>query len=215
VAGHVPIGAPTPDEGEGPGLTVPREGRESPCWRSLTYARNVTTRPTETNKKEPRGGSIRPAEPDDVPAILGLVHELAVYEKEPNAVEATEARFRAALFPPDRVPTAFAHVAVVDGTVVGMAIWYVTFSTWLGSSGIWLEDLFVSGEHRGCGLGKAMLATLAAVCAERGYGRLEWWVLKWNTPSIGFYDSIHGQPMNDWLTYRLQGAALDALIETA
>ena len=148
-----------------------------------------------------------------MPAILGLVHELAVYEKEPNAVEATEAHFTVALFPQDRVPTAFAHVAVVDGTVVGMAIWYVTFSTWLGRGGIWLEDLFVSPEHRGSGLGKAMLATLAAVCAERGYGRLEWWVLRWNTPSIGFYDSIGGQPMDEWLTYRLEGRALDALVE--
>jgi GNAT superfamily N-acetyltransferase len=175
----------------------------------------VTTRDMESGANDPRGGSIRPAEPDDVPAILGLVHELAVYEKEPNAVEATEAHFTAALFPQDRVPTAFAHVAVVDGTVVGMAIWYVTFSTWLGRGGIWLEDLFVSPEHRGSGLGKAMLATLAAVCAERGYGRLEWWVLKWNTPSIGFYDSIGGQPMDEWLTYRLEGRALDALAETA
>jgi len=150
-----------------------------------------------------------------VPAILRLVHELACYEREPSAVEATEAHFRAALFPQDRAPTAFAHVAVVNGTVVGMAIWYVTFSTWLGRSGIWLEDLFVSSEHRGSGLGKGLLATLAAVCAERDYGRLEWWVLRWNTPSIGFYNSIGGQPMNEWLTYRLDGRALTALIKTA
>lgn len=147
-------------------------------------------------------------------AILGLVHELAIYEKEPQAVEATEAHFHASLFPENRSATAFAHVAVVDGEVVGMAIWYVTFSTWLGRSGIWLEDLYVSPEHRGFGLGKAMLATLASVCAERGYGRLEWWVLKWNTPSIGFYESIGGQPMDDWLTYRLEGRALDALVRT-
>jgi len=94
-----------------------------------------------------------------VPAILGLVHELAVYEKEPDAVEATEIDFREALFPRNCPPTAFAHVAVEDGTVVGMAIWYVTFSTWLGCGGIWLEDLFVSPEHRGSGLGKGLLAT--------------------------------------------------------
>ena len=150
-----------------------------------------------------------------MPAILALVHELAIYEKEPDAVEATEAHFREALFPQEHPPTAFAHVAVVDGTVVGMAIWYVTFSTWLGGAGIWLEDLFVSPEHREAGLGKGLLATLAAVCAERGYGRLEWWVLKWNTPSIGFYDSIGGQPMDEWLTYRLDGRDLEALIETA
>jgi GNAT superfamily N-acetyltransferase len=178
---------------------------------ALAYARTVSTRHTEAAASRPRAGSIRPAEPDDVPAILGLVHELAVYEKEPDAVQATEADFRSSLFPRDRTPTAFAHVAVVDGTVVGMAIWYVTFSTWLGRGGIWLEDLFVSPKHRGSGLGTAMLAQLAAVCAERGYGRLEWWVLRWNTPSIGFYDSIGAQPMDEWLTYRLEGPALDVL----
>ena len=149
-----------------------------------------------------------------MPAILRLVHELAIYEKEPHAVEATQAQFREALFPEDGPPTAFGHVAEVDGQVIGMAIWYLTFSTWLGGAGIWLEDLFVTPEHRGSGLGKRLLATLAAVCADRGYGRLEWWVLRWNTPSIGFYDSIGGQPMDDWLTYRLDGPALDALAVT-
>ncbi|MBC7559591.1 MAG: GNAT family N-acetyltransferase [Dermatophilaceae bacterium] len=158
---------------------------------------------------------MRTAERDDVPAILGLVHELALYEKAPEAVEATPGHFRAALFPQAGAPTAFAHVAVVDGTVVGVAIWYVTFSTWLGRGGIWLEDLYVSPEHRGSGLGKAMLAMLAAVCAARGYGRLDWSVLRWNTPSIGFYDSIGGQPLDEWLTYRLEGPALDALAGAA
>jgi GNAT superfamily N-acetyltransferase len=171
----------------------------------------VTTRHTESGAQPQRAGSVRPALPDDVPAILGLVHELAVYEREPDAVEGTEADFRTALFPQDGAPIAFAHVAEVDGEIVGMALWYVSFSTWLGRGGIWLEDLFVSPQHRGSGLGKALLATLAAVCAERGYGRLEWWVLRWNTPSIGFYDSIGGQPMDDWLTYRLEGAELDTL----
>jgi len=90
----------------------------------------VTNRHTESGENEPPGTSIRPAEPHDVPAILGLVHELAIYEKEPDAVEATEAHFHEALFPEEHAPTAFAHVAVVDGVVVGMAIWFVTFSTW-------------------------------------------------------------------------------------
>jgi len=175
----------------------------------------VSTSHPEPGANNPRGTFVRQAEPRDVPAILGLVHELAVYEKEPLAVEATEAQFREALFPQDGAPTAFGHVAEVDGTVVGMAIWYVTFSTWLGGAGIWLEDLFVQPGHRGSGLGKKLLATLAAVCAERGYRRLEWWVLRWNTPSIGFYDSIGGQPMDDWLTYRLDGGALGALAVTA
>lgn len=174
----------------------------------------MTTRHTETDEGQQRAGSIRAAEPKDLPAILGLVHQLAVYEKEPEAVEATELDFRRALFPEGHAPTAFAHVAVVDDTVVGMALWYVTFSTWQGRGGIWLEDLFVIPEHRGSGLGKELLATLAALCDERGYGRLEWWVLKWNTPSIGFYDSIGGQPMDEWLTYRLEGRELDALAGT-
>ena len=157
---------------------------------------------------------IRPAVPEDLPAILGLVHELAIFEKEPDAVSATVPDFGEALFPQDGAPIAFAHVAEVDGEVVGMAIWYVTFSTWLGRGGIWLEDLFVTPGHRGSGVGKALLATLAALCAERGYGRLEWWVLRWNAPAIGFYDSLGGQPMDDWLTYRLEGAPLGALAMT-
>ena len=175
----------------------------------------MTTRHTESGVDQPRVGSVREATADDVPAILRLVHELAVFEREPDAVEATEADFRRVLFPEDGAPIAFAHVAVVDGEIVGMAIWYVTFSTWLGHGGIWLEDLFVSPDHRGSGLGKALLATLAAVCRRRGYGRLEWWVLRWNKPSIGFYDSIGGQPMEDWLTYRLEGRDLDALAAPA
>ena len=96
----------------------------------------MTNRETESGVNEARTTSIRPAEPQDVPALLALVHELAIYEKAPEAVEATEAHFRQALFPPEHGPTAFAHVAVVDGTVVGMAIWYITFSTWLGSTGV-------------------------------------------------------------------------------
>lgn len=98
--------------------------------------------------------TIREATPDDVPAILRLVRDLAVYEREPDAVEATEEHFGAALFPSDGSATTFAHVAEVDGEVVGMAIWYLTFSTWTGVNGIWLEDLFVQPEHRGSGVGR-------------------------------------------------------------
>ena len=174
----------------------------------------MTTRHTEPGPDQPQVGAVWAAGPDDVPAILALVHDLAAYEREPDAVEATEADFRAVLFPEEGAPIAFAHVAVVDDEIVGMAIWYVTFSTWLGHGGIWLEDLFVSPQHRGSGLGKALLAALAALCEGRGYGRLEWWVLRWNKPSIGFYDSIGGQPMDEWLTYRLEGPALDALART-
>ncbi|KGN34089.1 N-acetyltransferase GCN5 [Knoellia sinensis KCTC 19936] len=154
---------------------------------------------------------IREATPDDVPAILELVHALAVYEKEPDAVEATEEHFHAALFPESGTPTTFAHVAEVDGEVVGLAVWFLTFSTWTGVNGIWLEDLFVQPEHRGSGLGRDLLASLAGVCVERGYQRLEWWVLDWNEPSIGFYRSLGAVPQDEWTTFRMDGAALAEL----
>ncbi|MFW5473432.1 N-acetyltransferase family protein [Knoellia sp. CPCC 206450] len=155
--------------------------------------------------------TIREATPDDVPAILRLVHELAVYEREPDAVEATEEHFTAALFPASGSPTTFAHVAEVDGEVVGMAVWYLTFSTWTGVNGIWLEDLFVEPEHRGSGLGRELLATLARTCVERGYRRLEWWVLDWNEPSIGFYRGLGAVPQDEWTVFRMDGDALATL----
>ena len=155
--------------------------------------------------------TIREATPDDVPAILGLVCDLAAYEREPDAVRATEQHFHAALFPSDGSPTTFAHVAEVDGEVVGMALWYLTFSTWTGVNGIWLEDLFVQPAHRGTGLGRELLATLARTCVERGYQRLEWWVLDWNEPSIGFYKRLGAVPQDEWTTFRLADAALTEL----
>ncbi|GAB3262426.1 GNAT family N-acetyltransferase [Alteromonas gracilis] len=153
--------------------------------------------------------SVRPARPEDVPAILRLVHALAAYEREAEAVEATEDDFARVLF--GATPTAWCHVAEVDGEVVGIAVWYLSFSTWTGGNGIWLEDLFVLPEHRGAGLGQALLAALAGVCVERGYRRLEWWVLDWNEPSIGFYRSLGAEAMDEWTTYRLTGEALDGL----
>lgn len=165
--------------------------------------------PETTTRTHPH--TIRPAEPRDIPPMLRLVHELAVYEREPDAVEATPEGFAEALFPADGNPTAYAHVAEVDGTVVGIAVWYLTFSTWLGRNGIWLEDLFVTPEQRGSGIGKELLATLARLCVERGYGRLEWWVLRWNEPSIGFYKGLGALPQDEWSVYRLDGAALGRL----
>ncbi|MDT0212790.1 GNAT family N-acetyltransferase [Rothia sp. ARF10] len=155
--------------------------------------------------------TIREATPDDVSAILRLVHDLAAYEREPDAVEATEEHFTAALFPESGTPTTFAHVAEVDGEVVGMAVWYLTFSTWTGVNGIWLEDLFVEPEHRGSGLGRELLATLARTCVERGYRRLEWWVLDWNEPSIGFYRSLGAVPQDEWTVFRMDGDELAAM----
>ncbi|MEO6019512.1 MAG: GNAT family N-acetyltransferase [Knoellia sp.] len=155
--------------------------------------------------------TIREATPDDVPAILQLVRDLAVYEKEPDAATATQEQFRAALFPETGTPTTFAHVAEMDGEIVGMAIWYLTFSTWTGVNGIWLEDLFVQPEQRGSGIGRELLATLARTCVERGYTRLEWWVLKWNEPSIGFYKSLGAVPQDEWSVFRMDGGALTDL----
>jgi GNAT superfamily N-acetyltransferase len=155
--------------------------------------------------------SVRPATIEDVPRILELVHELADYEREPDAVEATQGDFVAALFPPAGTPTTFAHVAEVDGDVVGMAVWFVSFSTWTGRNGIWLEDLFVRPSHRGAGLGRDLLVALAQVCVERGWRRLEWWVLDWNEPSIGFYRSLGATAEDSWTTYRLTGDALSDL----
>lgn len=162
---------------------------------------------------------IRDAEPADVPRLVDLVRELAEYERAPDAVEATTEHFTAALFPPDpasaRSHALVAEVAdpgVVDGwDVVGMAVWYVTFSTWTGRHGIWLEDLFVRPAQRGGGAGTALLARLAAIAVQRDYRRLEWWVLRWNAPSIGFYDALGAAPMDEWLHYRLDGNALRAL----
>lgn len=155
--------------------------------------------------------TIREATPADVPDILRLVHALADYEREPDAVEATEADFAAALFPASGTPTTHALIAEQDGAVIGLAIWFVTFSTWTGRNGIWLEDLFVDPARRGSGTGTALLARLAEICVERGWRRLEWTVLTWNEPSIGFYRSLGATPLSEWQTYRLDGDRLQAL----
>lgn len=157
----------------------------------------------------PPRSSVRPAVIDDVPVLLELVRELAVYEREPDAVEATAAMLADALFGDS--PVASCHVAEVDGDVVGFALWYVTFSTWTGRPGLWLEDLFVRPTARGTGLGKALLQQLARVCVARGWTRFEWWVLDWNAPAIGFYRSLGAEPQDDWTTFRVDGAALERL----
>lgn len=156
---------------------------------------------------------IREAGPEDVPAVVGLVHELAEYERSPELCTLTEDQLHAAVFGPEAV--ARCHVAEVAGEVVGCAIWFRNFSTWRGVPGIYLEDLFVRPSHRGGGLGKALLAELAAVCVERGYARLEWQVLDWNEPSIGFYRSLGAVAMDEWTTYRLDGEALTAFAKSA
>lgn len=155
---------------------------------------------------------VRPATVQDVAVIVRLIRELADYEKALHEVQADESHLTAALFPTDGAPAAYAHVAEVDGDVVGMAVWFLSFSTWTGTHGIWLEDLYVTPEHRGSGLGLALLRTLAGICAERGYHRLEWWVLDWNAPSIAFYESLGAVAQDEWTRFRLDGAALGALV---
>lgn len=150
--------------------------------------------------------SVRPIRPDDVPAVVGLVRELADYERALHEVRLTEEQLTACLFGDS--PALFGHVAEVDGRVVGMALWFLNFSTWRGTHGIYLEDLYVSPAHRGTGLGKELLRTLAAVCVERGYSRLEWSVLDWNTPSIDFYRAAGALPMDEWTVFRLTDDAL-------
>ena len=152
--------------------------------------------------------SIREARPADVPAIVGLVRELADYERELARCELTADQLHAALF--GARPALFGHVAEVDGAVVGCALWFLNFSTWEGVHGIYLEDLYVMPEHRGTGLGKALLKSLAQIAVERGYARFEWWVLDWNTPSIDFYRRLGAVPMDEWTVYRLTGDALRA-----
>jgi ribosomal protein S18 acetylase RimI-like enzyme len=153
---------------------------------------------------------IRPAIPADVPAILALIHDLAVYEKEPDAVRNTPELLTEHLFGAD--PRVWAHVAVdgtgPDGAVQGVALWFLNYSTWEGVHGIYLEDLYVRPQARGNGHGKALLKTLAGLAVERGYARVEWSVLDWNEPSINFYRSLGAAPMDGWHTFRLDGGAL-------
>ncbi|MAP63113.1 MAG: GNAT family N-acetyltransferase [Microbacterium sp.] len=157
----------------------------------------------------PHGAVLRPARPGDEPGLLECIHRLAVYEREPDAVENTIERISATFFGPD--PKAFAHVVERDGAIVGIAVWFLTYSTWTGTHGICLEDLFVAESERGRGFGKALIASLAHECAIRGYARLEWTVLDWNTPSIAFYRSLGATPMEGWTTQRLTGEPLAAL----
>jgi GNAT superfamily N-acetyltransferase len=153
--------------------------------------------------------SIRAAGPQDAEDVERLVRELAAVEREPDAVVASAADFAAALGAEN--PLVHAFVAEVDGRVVGMALWFVTFSTWRGRHGLWLEDLYVSPEHRGLGLGRALLSRLAAVGVERGYERLDWNVLDWNEPALRFYQGLGAEPLDDWTMPRLTGSALAAL----
>ena len=154
---------------------------------------------------------IRPARQEEVGIVLQLIHDLAVYEKAPNEVEATEKELLETIFSSD--PKVFCDLVEVDGEIAGMAIWFLNYSTWQGKHGIYLEDLFIKPEFRGRGYGKALLKHLAKICDDKGYGRFQWWVLDWNSPAIEFYRSLGAVAMDEWTVYRVSGQALKELGE--
>lgn len=149
---------------------------------------------------------LRPAVAADAGLILRFIIELAVYEKEPDAVVTDEAGIAASLFGPGA--TARALVAELDGEPVGYAVWFANYSTWLGRNGMYLEDLYVTPAMRGRGVGKAILRHLAALAVAQGCGRMEWSVLDWNAPAIAFYESVGARPQSEWTVFRLTGDAL-------
>jgi GNAT superfamily N-acetyltransferase len=153
--------------------------------------------------------TIRTAGEQDVPLVLGFIRKLAEYEKLSHAVTATESDIHASLFGPR--PVAEAVLAWWGNEPAGLALFFHNFSTFLGKPGLYLEDLFVEPAFRGKGIGKALLAHLAALAVERGCGRFEWSVLDWNTPAIDFYKSLGAEPLNEWTIHRLTGAALESL----
>lgn len=153
---------------------------------------------------------LRCARETDVPAILALIQALAEYERLREACVATEDQLRATLF--GAAPAAEVLLAECgDGEVAGFALFCGNYSTFLAQPGIWLEDLFVRPEYRGHGVGRALLARLARLAVERQCGRVEWAVLDWNAPSIGFYESLGARGMTEWTTFRLTGDAMTAL----
>ena len=153
--------------------------------------------------------TVRPVTGADVPAVVAMVHELAAYEQAPEQCTLTVAQLETALFGADAA--VFGHVAVdPSGEPVGFALWFRNFSTWTGSHGIFLEDLYVRPHARGTGAGRALLSALAAICVERGYPRFEWSVLDWN-PARDFYHRVGAAPIDGWVPYRIGGAALHEL----
>jgi len=154
---------------------------------------------------------IRFAMEADVPLLLGFIRDLADYEKLVHLVEADEDRLRRTLF--GDIPRAEALIAEMDGRPAGFALFFHSYSTFLAKPGLYLEDLYVSPEYRGQGLGKALLKRLAALAVERDCGRFEWSVLDWNEDAIGFYRALGARPVEGWTVYRVDGAALTALAE--
>lgn len=155
--------------------------------------------------------SIRTATAADAAQVFQFIQDLAAYEKLSHEVQATQADIARDLFGP--APRAFCDIAELDGEAVGFALWFYSYSTFLGRHGIYLEDLFVRPERRGGGAGKALLRALAQRCLAENLGRLEWAVLDWNAPAIAFYDAIGAARMDDWIVRRLTGEPLARLAE--
>ncbi len=149
---------------------------------------------------------LRLARPGDEAGILDCIRRLAEYEREPEAVQTTVDDLRESLFGP--APSVYAHVIEKDEQIIAIAVWFLNYSTWTGRHGIYLEDLFVRERERRHGYGRALLAVLAGLCVERGYGRFEWSVLDWNESALGFYRSIGAVGMDEWTVQRLAGDAL-------
>jgi GNAT superfamily N-acetyltransferase len=156
--------------------------------------------------------SIRSATVEDIPVILQLIRDLATYERAPNDVTATEERLVKVLF--GEKPAAEVRLAFAGGSAVGFAVFFHNFSTWLGKPGLYLEDLFVDPKQRGKGYGRALLVDLAQIARERGCGRMEWAVLDWNEPAIGFYRKLGAKPMDEWTVFRLTEDGITNLSES-
>jgi len=152
---------------------------------------------------------IRPAKREEVGEVLQLIQDLATYEKAPDQVEASRDDLLNTIFAKE--PRVFCDLVEVDGQIAGMAIWFLNYSTWQAKHGIYLEDLYIKPEFRARGYGKALLKHLAQICDKEGYGRLQWWVLDWNSPAIEFYKSLGAEAMDEWTVYRTSGQALKDL----
>ena len=157
--------------------------------------------------------TIRPATPADVPTILRFIRELATYEREPDAVLATEADLLRDGFGP--TPRFWALIAEHDGAPAGFALYFTSYSTWRGHHGIRLEDIYVTPSLRGKGIGKALLVRLAQIAVEQGCPRLEWDVLEWNAPAIAVYERLGAEILTEWRIMRLSGDALQTLASTS
>ena len=152
---------------------------------------------------------IRPARVEDVPVILELIRDLAMYERAPNEVTATEEQLAEVLF--GQRPAAEVLLAFEGQSAIGFAVYFYNFSTWLGRPGLYLEDLFVKPEKRGKGYGRALLVELAKIARDRGCGRMEWAVLDWNEPAIKFYHTLDARPMDEWTVFRLTRDGIEKL----